>query len=380
MRQEDVNRFNEPYPDRQTDLDQRFNSALGVDVPHATKLTEEIFNDLDTRGFGISWWAQLLPDHERILISDYLYQCATGIEVNLAEAKLHFLEWLDTRDQQNERVVNMTHITDAGEVVSKLPPATKPMDDIPHNMEKLHIGGFFRAIGSAFDCLGAAIVAVLGLPVHMRYADINSARGILKKVKDDGTSVARVKVEFREFLEDVIITAGPEDWFDWTTQYRNMFVHRGRRMMMNHLTGRKPVLYDRRGFPIPRMETTFHLAKHPDKSDVEAGILGPTMLNEDASVTLDGVFKSSRELIETVCERLVMLWAERRKDPALIAQPLAQWNAVAKNSAFKGYKPETPYLSMDVFISNPAFMRRMLSASMDDQHRALWNGTKWEIE
>ena len=380
MRQEDINRLNEPYPTERTNRDRRFHSALGADVPSAAVLASEIFDDLDTTTFGIAWWASLLPDHERILISDYLYQCASGIEVNLVEAKLHYLEWLDTRDKENERISDMAHITDGGQLISKLPRATKAMDDMPNNMEKLHVCGFFRAIGSAFDCLGAAIVAVLGLPVNLRKTDINNARSTLGRVVDDGTPAARMKTEFRDFLDDVISKTGPEDWFDWTTQYRNMFVHRGRRLMINHLTGREPVLFDRRGFPILRMTTTFHLAKHPDRSDVEATILGPTMLNEDASVTLEGVFKSSRDLLEIVCERLVAIWIARRNDPALISQPVSQWNSVAKKCAFQGYKPETPPLQMEVFITNPDFYRRMLSSSMDDAHRSLWDGSNWEVE
>jgi len=380
MRKEDITRFNEPYTTDRTDADRRFHSALGADIPHAAKLAAEIFRDLDPLTFGVSWWATLLPDHERILISDYLYQCANGIELNLVEAKLHYLEWLDTRDQENARIAGMARITDAGQFVSKLPRATKPIDDMPNNMEKLHVCGFFRSIGSAFDCLGAAIVGVLGLSVNLRFADMNNARAVLKKLLDDGTAGGQFKIEFRDFLEDVIKKCGPEDWFDWTIQYRNMFVHRGRRLMMNHLTGRLPVLYDTRGFPIPRMTTTFHLAKHPDKSDVEATILGPTMLNEDAAVTLEGIVKSSRDLLEVACERLVSLWNERRKEPALIPQPISQWNTTAKKCAFRGYKPETPPLPMQVFITNPNFYRRMLASSMDDAHRSLWSGSKWETE
>lgn len=380
MRQEDISRLNEPYPTERTDRDRRFHSALGADVPSAAVLAAEILNDLDTTTFGISWWGSLLPDHERILISDYLYQCAAGIELNLVEAQLHYLEWLDTRDKQNERIADMAHITNAGELVQKHPTSTKAMDDMPNNLEKVHVCGFFRAIGSAFDCLGAAIVAVLGLPVSIRKADINNAKTALGRLVDDGTPSARLKIEFRDFLDDVIQKTGPEDWFDWTTQYRNMFVHRGRRLMMNHLTGRLPVLYDIRGLPIPRMTTTFHLAKYPDKSEVEATLLGPTMLNEDASVTLEGVFKSSRDLLEIVCERLVGIWNQRRNDPALISQPLSQWNAVAKKCAFGGYNPETPLLPMQVVMLNPNSCRRMFASSTDDQHRSLWSGSKWEIE
>lgn len=380
MRQEDVNRFNEPYSTGRSTFDRRFHSALGADVPNAATLAAEIFSDFDTTIFGVSWWATLLPVHERILISDYLYQCSNGIELNLVEAKLHYLEWLDTRDKENERIADMAHINNAGEFVSKLPSPVKPMDDMPNNLEKLQVCGFFRAIGSAFDCLGAAIVAVLGLPVNLRKADINNARAALERLVDDGTRAARARMEFRDFLEDVISKTGPEDWFDWTTQYRNMFVHRGRRLMMNHLTGREPVLFDTRGLPIPRVTSTLHLAKHPDKSDVEATILGPTMLNEDASVTLEGLFKSSRDLLESVCEQLVSIWKERRNEPAFISQPSSQWKTVAKKCAFKGYKPDTPPLAMQVFIANPNLYRRMLASSMDDAHRSLWNGSKWELD
>lgn len=378
MRHEDEKRLSEPYPTERAESDQRFHSALGADIPHAAALVREIFSDLHPTRYGVSWWS--LRTHERILISDYFYQCATGIELNLAEAKLHYLEWQEARENENERIADMAYITDAGQLVSKVPPATKPMDEMPNNMEKLQVCGFFRAVGSALDCIGGGIVGVLGLPTNLRRSDINTARAMLGRVVDDGTPGGRVKIEFRDFLEDAIIKTGPEDWFDWTNQYRNMFVHRGRRLMMNYFTGREPVLFDPRGFPIPRFTTTLHLAKHPDKSDVEATILGPTMLNEDASVTLDGVFKSSRNLLEAVCERLVSIWQERRKDPTLIAQPLSQWNSVAKKCGFKGYAPNTPPLPMQVFISHPSFKRRMLAASIDDQHRSLWDGSKWEIE
>lgn len=379
MRREDVQRLSQPYSSGHTELDERFPSALEADIPHARALVREVFNDLSTTSFGISWWATLLPDHERILISDYLYQCVNGIELNLVEAKLHYLEWLDARDKENDRIADMASINDLGQIVAKAPPALKPMDEMPNNIEKLHVCGFFRAIGSSFDCLGSAIIGVLGLKVPLRKSDINKARDILKRTADDGTPAARIWLEFRDQLEELIKSSGPEDWLEWSTQYRNMFVHRGRRLVINHLTGRKPILYDIRGYPIPRMTSTVHLAKYPDKSDIEAMILGPvTVLNEDAEITLSGVFKSSRELLEAVGEGLVEVWKERRQTPVLISQPISQWNAVSKPCGFKGYKPSTPPLTMEFIMSHPILYRRMLAASADDSHRPLWNGSKWE--
>lgn len=74
MRQEELTKLNEPYTDIKSDIDRRFDSAIGADVPSAITLFNEIYADLDTKSFRISWW-QGVPVQERILIGDYLYQC-----------------------------------------------------------------------------------------------------------------------------------------------------------------------------------------------------------------------------------------------------------------------------------------------------------------
>ncbi len=105
MRKEDLKNLERPY-EKQTEniFDNRFESVIGADIPSAKKLIEEIFNDFDVNLFGIKWWNSL-PIHQRILIGDYLYQCANGIEINLAEAKLHYLEWLEAREKNNEKMM-----------------------------------------------------------------------------------------------------------------------------------------------------------------------------------------------------------------------------------------------------------------------------------
>ena len=107
MRKQEINNLNKPYNKSAEDLfNRRFDSAIGADIPSAGKLVEEIFNDLDTNTFGIRWWLSL-PTEERILISDYLYQCVDSIETNLVEAKIHFLEWLGARDRGDERIADV---------------------------------------------------------------------------------------------------------------------------------------------------------------------------------------------------------------------------------------------------------------------------------
>jgi len=159
VRQEEISNLNEPYTNPRVEIDRRFNSSIGADVPSASQLVKEIFNDLDEASFGISWWKSVAPE-QRILIGDYLYACADGIERNLAEAKLHYWEWLDARDRQNKRIADVIKRYPNGELGIKTPPSCAPIDDMPSKLEELHICGFFRAIGSSLDCLGGAIIGV----------------------------------------------------------------------------------------------------------------------------------------------------------------------------------------------------------------------------
>jgi len=162
MRQEEINKLKEPYTQPKSGLDRRFESAIGADVPSAGELVREILNDLDTQTFGISWWKSV-PVEERVLISDYLYQCAEGIEKNLVEAKLHYFEWIDARDRTNDFIVDSIKTDPNGMPYQKLPPVKAPIDELPYKLETMHLCGFFQAIGSSLDCLGGAIIGVLGL-------------------------------------------------------------------------------------------------------------------------------------------------------------------------------------------------------------------------
>lgn len=377
MRQEEITKLSEPYTDTRSDVDRRFDSVIGADLPSSIKLLNEISADLDIHSFGISWWQT--PVQERILIADYLYQCADGIEKNLVEAKLHYLEWLDVRERQNKRIADGIKFKPDGEPYFKHPASQAPIDDLVNRMEGLHLCGFFRSIGSSLDCLGAVIISVLGLDTSLRHSSIDSAERTLLAVKDDGSPGAALQIEFRDFFEDVKKSSGPEDWLEWADQYRNMFVHRGRRLTHNEIIPREPRLVDSRGVWIPRANSTLHLAKYPDKSDAEALIKLDMLLNEDADVTLSGIFRSTRELEETTCSRLLSIWHARRVNPALIEQPQTQWiKKRLKRCSFSGYNPNVEENTTDVSTGHPVMFKRLLAASADDAHRDnTWKDSIW---
>lgn len=376
MRQEDVRRLSEPYTEPKVELDRRFHSAIGADVPSAGVLVQEIFNDLDTKSHGISWWKSV-PVEPRILISDYLYQCVDSIEVNLTEAQLHYLEWLDVRAKQDARLADVVTRTAYGELKPKHPPSIAPIDDLPNRLEGMHICGFFRAIGSALDCLAGAIVGVLGLNASLRWSDIGSAEATLRKLTPQGTLGSQVQIDFRDLFETSKKNSGPEDWLAWASQYRNMFIHRGRRITFGGFVPREVLFLDADEQIIPRSRVQRHLAKYPDKSDMEAFIRKDVVLNEDADTTFKGIFKSTRGFEETICKRLVSIWLERRVNPSLIEQPTTQWNTKIKSCNFNGYDKNAPPLNYDEMMGSPILHKRMWVGAVFDQQRSIWANSPW---
>ena len=377
MRQEDTNALKESYTQPREQLDRRFHSAIKADVPSASALVREIFNDLDTNGFGISWW-QSVPVQERILISDYLYQCADSIEINLVEAKLHYMEWLDVRDKHDARLGDVVSRTTQGDLKVKHPPSNAPIDDLSNKLEGMHICGFFRAIGSSLDCLGGVVIGVLGLNTNLRWNDIGAAEAALKKLTPQGTPGSKVQMDFRDLFETAKQQSGPEDWLAWASQYRNMFIHRGRRLSTGEFVPREVLLLDSQGQVIPRVKTQLHLAKYPDKSDAEALIRKDVVLNEDADTTFKGIFDSTRDFEEIICERLVSIWSERRKNTSLIEQPATQWNTKIKPCTFNGYDKSASALNFDEMMSNPTLHQRMIAAAVVDQYRTkVWANSPW---
>lgn len=381
MRKEEINLLSQPYKTEKDEIDRRFNAVFEADVPSAKKLVQEIFNDLDVNSFGISWWYSL-PTEERILIGDYLFQCASGIEVNLMEAKLHYFEWLNAVENHNKRIADIRSRDSLGRIIDKMPKSIAPIDDLPLKLENLHLCGFFRAIGSSLDCLGATIFGVLALPCRkskpLRKSDIAEAQKALGELTDLGTSGSKLQIDFRDFFEKEQITCGPKDWLEWADQYRNTYVHRGRRIIFTKTSAKKQLFYDSKERIIPRSECTTHLGKFPDRSDIEAFIKSEEIiLYENAEITLTGIFKSCRTLNEKVCEQLLSIWKERRNNPSLLEQPQNQWDDKIKNCDFAGYDLNAEKFDTNLINSHPNILKRMRSASVFGKLRNFWNNSRW---
>ena len=374
MRREDRTLLEEPYEDGAEVLDQRLPKRLGVLVESAHLLGAEIHADLDTTRYGIGWWAPHLGTKRRILISDYLYQSTHSIQTNLVEAAVHLLEARHAWEQQDAMVADAVTRDLDGEPKFNAPTITGPTDELPNVVSQLHLAGFFRAAASTADCVGAAIVGVAGLPTSILRADWNSALRALRGIDpvDAGTTE---QVQLLAALDALVDSLGPAGWLHWMLGYRNMLVHRARRMTVNGVEPIPPTLVDVQQRPIVRCRSRLQLHVDPSRSEMEVLLHHDhrQYVEENARDTLSACLESVTQLAETTCALLLEVWHKRRTNPALVAQPVAQWPKLEEpNDVFRGYKPSGPP-SHDQMVTSPTFRKRVLAAALDEASRPKWD-------
>ncbi len=135
-------------------------------------------------------------------------------------------------------------------------------------------------------------------------------------------------------------------------------------------------LLDSHGQIISRVTSTMHLAKYLDKSDAEAMMRKGASLNEDADITMSGIFKRVRDP-ESVCERLGCIWQERRSNLSLIYQPPTQWDTKIRWCNFIGYDESAPP-GADTIISSGVLQHRLFADTLDNAHRYIWANSSWK--
>lgn len=376
MRREDEEALQQPYPET-TPIPERFADRLGVVLPSVRELQREVFADFDDKAHGIGWWAPHPGTSRRILISDHLLMCVGSIETNLLEAQLHLLELRDFDEQEDRIIAHAVTHDHQGRPSIKMPARESASQDLPIYMAALHVAGFFRAVGSALDCLGAAIVGVLALPISILRADVDKAVGALDKINAPSTDGEKAQAAFRADFATLVASAGPPGWLRWATDYRNMLVHRGRRLQLSLLGRRGAVLHGADGRPIMLARSIRQLAQDPGLSDVEAlfstAATAP-VLTEDATTTLDGIMTSARALGDATSAALVHVWKKRRAEPALLDQPKAQWRDGRSSSScgFAGYKPGSIPFNADALFSDDTFGRRLRTGALDTVGKKKW--------
>jgi hypothetical protein len=358
-------------PNNPGTADRELRERSAAHLPEMERLEELIWQDMSETTFGVEWWRSHLAPRERILISHHLKECVSSVQENFLEAALHRLQLAEAREAEQRRLARA--VTADGR--SNFPPQNSPADLLPGKLVRLHLAGFFRALGSALDCAGAAAIGVLALPMDILRADFDRVKKYLDK---QGTQralwdVARVR------LHDALRQAGPPNWDVWINDYRNMLVHRARRVEHGVFDVRWYVL-DHAGRRVLNANPRMHLLRDPGLSDVEAlakQIDGPhAYLTEDAAVTVEEVFRSAGHLLRVIGDALADAWRVRHEDPGLVQQPSAQCPRMpsGRSTGFPGYAPSSLLIEPGAMFVSEESSRKLRFAALTDGPNALWKG------
>jgi len=369
MRLEDLERLDYQYA-LGGNLDFQFEEALGIAIPEIRSLHQEIAGDFDPVRFGVGWWSPHPGTKRRILISDHLLICTNSVQRNATEAKLHLLELIDLWRERS------SFYSESLESRGVLPPRVRARDDLPMRLASAHAAGFFRAIVGALDCLGATIVGVAALPTKILTADLVKARIAFQSKKLSGSG-GIIQDELSAHLESAIGRVGPAGWLKWTTDFRNMLVHRARRMEMLQAERKESPILDAAGRSIVRAETTIQLPRDPGRSEIEVMLhrANALVLTEAAQDTLEGVMASTLGLIADVTGALIDVWRRRRASPDILSQPKEQWpdGPSPETTGFEGYRPGSVVYEPRALVGHPILATRIRAAALDDAQRGKWN-------
>lgn len=380
MKREDLERLQRPYTLSEAKDPERLARALGVRTTAARELTLEIAGDLDPQRLGIGWWAPHPGTTSRILISDYLYMAADGIATNLLEAAYHLAEAASAAEDEGRRWVAGVVADPRGNIRLEHPVPTCAEDDLVDLRRSAHVVGCVRALASVLDCLAAAAVGVLAVPVQIfkvKYRVL--IKDHLRRMAGDGLQAREAQQ-----LVAAIDGAGPAGWDLWVLAYRNMLVHRGRRMWMSQL------LPTGGGLVAPRGDTLFspyvvpQLPNEPGRSDVEVlrdGAEQSFMLSENGWRTLEGALRSTNDLVDAAAAILLGAWRARKANPDALKQPREQWPKPKPqdddSGAFAGYQPGSVPMDLGQLHANPLFLKRLQAAALDDAQRQKWAAFDW---
>jgi hypothetical protein len=374
MRREDAERLSKEYVRSQQSGRSPLAAALGLPLPRVAQLFHTVFGDLDETALGVGWWSPHPGTARRILISDQLVCCLYDLDTNVVEAAIHYLEARGCAEGYSRRFVDAVRVHPSGGHTVVVPSPKSPAEEITERSVSMHVVGAVRALASALDCFAGATIGVMALPASILRADYKAVRTLLAKCEADACPAEQKAAATR--LREVIARAGPTGWDDWVLGYRNMLVHRGRRLQLMKLVATGVALHDPRGPVIYPHEPVPVMPSDPERSDVEVfrdvsakGFL----LTESAWDTLGGAMKSVHDVLEEGCDVLRQLWEWRRSNPAALPQPRQQWPNIASGvSPFPGYSPNSLPFDPTEFRANPEFGRRLSAASLTDPARSRW--------
>jgi hypothetical protein len=235
-------------------------------------------------------------------------------------------------------------------------------------------------MGSTLDTLAGVVIGVGAFEERILKIGFRDLLAHFKKPLPS-TPGGHLQEQLKTAIENAIASAGPDGWLDWAIDYRNMLVHKGRRVNLHTIVqDGAPALVDATGVPILRARTVVHLARDPRNSDLQAYFGGTSepnrlsnLLEEDGLKTLRSTLEAVVFLLKATCEALLRVWDERRKAPHLLPQPRPQWPDMSvQPDRFAGFEPGTVRVAPTELHSSPRNVQRLVAAAVDTNNRHRW--------
>lgn len=352
--------------------------ALGIPLPNLERLEMAVRNDLSTNlPYRIWRWEDSIPSCHRIAIVDQLYSCVESVSANLIEAQLHWFEFLDWMERANELVA-----------VHCPPRNRNALEILIPRVKSMYEGDVIRSLCSSLDCLSGAIIVITALKLNVLRADFVKVRNELRKIHGSKTGESmldrRLQSSFANDFEKLIVSSGPKDWVDWMHSYRNMVVHRGRRLSCGQFIAKN----EGNALEQPRrFRWINHLQIDPNRPPIEDlrgqessddSPLRRSLLEEDSKTTITGLLESTITLVESTSNSLFRIWTIRRNNPSQVVQPKSQWTRTAARTQFPGYNPREHKIprKRTSILANPVLGTRLRAASLGDESRKQWETLK----
>ena len=299
---------------------------------------------MDRNTQGVRWWLTL-DEPRRRLVSFQLVESLNSVRPLLARAQLHLFEAREHADELRRRpFVNVVEQRDGSPRINHL-RRERPVDHVAAELLDLHYTGAVHAMFTALEVVGAVVVGVAGLPLHvLERSSYGGALGMMRAPpRETLPGVRAAWLELAECMDAVERESGPTNWRRWLIGIRHSVAHRARLPNLELISPIGPPEVGPDGLLVHQVDLERRLPRDPTRAYLQALEADPhaTHLDEPAASTMALALRTLAQFIEGVAGPLLGLWTARRDCQIQIAQPESQWPDVdePEGAPFAGFAP-----------------------------------------
>ncbi|NQX25685.1 hypothetical protein [Curtobacterium sp. VKM Ac-2852] len=309
-------------------------------------------------------------------LRDYVLGAARSVRSNLHSALVQLESYREARYKSDNALILWISSQGSASQSTNYMPAGQHIEELSTRLNA-HQQALFTALGAALDCTAAVCVAVSGLRMNVRRADMPAllptsddanfptegrSDSLKKAMRPAPEHLAELQHQILRGISGSYMAAGPSGWLRWMLDARNTAVHREQSTNYIFFEGDK-----RTGWTIHRK-----LHRHPQMSNLQSVRSSDSpaamLLEEDALVTMEECIRATSFLVQGVGAVVEAEWAKRRIALDIRVPISVQWDK-AKPSAFDGFKPGSAKFEPKpgtVLVMNPRDGARLAAGGVLD--------------